>query len=85
MTTRFTAVRHAATRPKRRKKRLFPFAREEAFFWPDPVVNQPFGCLAPECGYIALLPFFTRRLKSPRANNPRQTGNDKKEGGVVYD
>ncbi|AGT33258.1 hypothetical protein M493_15210 [Geobacillus genomosp. 3] len=32
MTTRFTAVRHAAARPKRRKKRLFPFAGEEAFF-----------------------------------------------------
>jgi hypothetical protein len=33
MTTRFTAVRHAAARPKRRKKRLFPFAGEEAFFY----------------------------------------------------
>ncbi|KYD20907.1 hypothetical protein B4109_2488 [Geobacillus stearothermophilus] len=53
MTTRLTAVRHAATRPKRPKKRLFPRKREEAFFWPDPVVNQPFGCLAPGRGYIA--------------------------------
>ncbi|KAF6510621.1 hypothetical protein GS8_2778 [Geobacillus stearothermophilus] len=53
MTTRLTAVRRCDA-SQTAKKTPPSFCEEEAFFfWPDPVVNQPFGCLAPGRGYIA--------------------------------